>query len=174
MTTGMEAVQGAESGRGAGERGRSVRGVRALVLALAASAAAASVAVGWACRASAGGGGVNAPAPSASVSPAAGTPAVAAAQAQADPLVTTLTAAGFTPDRLSRAAGRFNLRVRNRSGQREVVLRLSNSAGEKVTEVKLTDKVREWTAPVELAAGAYTLSEAAHPEWTCRVEVTPQ
>ncbi|MBV8856147.1 MAG: hypothetical protein JOZ02_04220 [Acidobacteria bacterium] len=161
MTKGTEALQAAECGRGAVEGGRSVRRARALLLVLAASATAASVTVGWACRASAGGGGMNAP-------------AAPAAQAQADPLITTLTATGFSPNQLSRAAGHFNLRVRNQSGLREAVLRLSNSAGEKVTEVKLTEKVRDWTAPVELAAGAYTLSEVAHPEWTCRLEVTPQ
>lgn len=169
MTKVMDAVQAAETGRGAVGRGRRASGARPLLLALAATGAAASLAVGWACRASAVGGGVNAPASSAASS-GAGSPA--GAQATADTLVTTLTAAGFTPNQLSRAAGRLNLRVQNRSGQKEVTLRLSTSGGEKVTEAKLTEKVRDWTAPVELAAGTYTLTEAAHPEWTCRIEIT--
>lgn len=92
----------------------------------------------------------------------------------AEMVAVTLGAGGFTPAQVSHAAGRFGLRVRNESGEREVTLRLSKAGGEKVSEVKLTEKVREWAAPVELAAGTYTLSEVGHPGWTCRLEVTAQ
>lgn len=161
----------AEAGDRAGVEGRRVKG-RALLTALAAALVLSGVVVGWACRASAGGGAAS-PQTMAAVPPKEISVA-ASAQAQADPVVTTLTPSGFTPDGVSHTAGRFNLKVRNQSGQREVALRLSNSAGEKLWEVRLTDKARDWTGPLELAAGTYTLSEASHPDWTCRIEVTQQ
>jgi hypothetical protein len=154
-------------------KGRGGMGAAAGVLCAGVVAVAA---VAWGCRA-----------PGSGVALASATPATVradatkgievgptAAQAAADAVMTTLSPEGFTPGQVSHAAGRFNLRVRNRSGQPEVTLRLSKAGGEKVTEVKLTDKVREWTGSFELAAGTYTLSEAGHPDWTCRIEVTPQ
>jgi hypothetical protein len=91
-----------------------------------------------------------------------------------DLIATTLSPTGFSPTGLSHAAGRFNLRVNNKSRQQKISLRLSKSDGEKLTEVQLTDKVRGWTEPVELAPGNYTLTEANHPDWACNIEVTAQ
>ena len=136
-------------------RARSRRRTPAILLGVAAVVAVTAVA--WACRASSANAGGS-----------------SVAQAPADTLVTTLGPSGFAPNQLSHAAGRFNLKVTNQSGEREVTLRLSDADGQKVSEAKLTDKVKEWSAPVELTAGTYTLSEANHTDWTCRVEVTAQ
>jgi len=75
---------------------------------------------------------------------------------------------------MSHAAGRASLPVKNQSGQPEVVLRPCGAGGEKVTEMKLTEKERAWSGSFELADGAYTLLEAARPGWTRRAEITPE
>lgn len=156
--------------------GRKVAGGRTLVLLLwVMGVVVAAAGVGWACRTPGAGGGT---APGAAGPPDVGAEAGGAeragARAAAAGLHTTLTPKGFEPARVGRAAGRFNLRVKNRSGEREVVLRLTDAGGSKVTEARLTDQVQEWAVPVELAAGSYVLTEANHPEWTCRIEVTAQ
>lgn len=164
MATGVNANQSA--GRAvSGRRARFV--LPALVLVVIAAGAAT-----WAGRAS------NA----VRVVPGAEVPAAAGAafrqsappQAPSDWVQTALTPSGFTPNEVSHAAGQVSLLVKNRSGQAEVTLRLSKAGGEIVTEVKLTEKVRAWSGSFELAAGSYTLSEAAHPDWTCRIEVSPR
>ena len=101
----------------------------------------------------------------------AGSPAT---QPPADTVVTTLGPSGFAPKQVSHPASAFNLKVRNQSGEHLVTLQLSDADGKKVAGAKLTDKVGEWGAPLNLAAGTYTLSEANHSNWTCAVTVTPQ
>lgn len=118
----------------------------------------------------------NAGAPSASSEKTGGTPTATvqpgAAQSPTDTVQTTLGPSGFTPNQVSHAAGQFQLKVKNQSGAAEVTLRLSDAQGNKVTEAKLTEKVKEWSMPLELAAGSYTLTEVNHSSWTCAVTVT--
>lgn len=170
MSTGVNANQSV--GREAGGRAARVL-LPALVLTLVAAGAA------WAGRAS---NGVKvAPGAAAQAAPVAAPPAAVAnsghpaavppAQAPSDWVQTTLKPSGFTPSQVSHAAGRVSLLVKNQSGLGEVTLRLSRAGGEKVTEVKLTEKVRAWSGSFELAAGTYTLSEAAHPEWSCSIVI---
>jgi hypothetical protein len=139
---------------------------------LGAIAVAAITAVAWACKTP----GAN----------AAGTPttgkadneaAVAdptATQVPTDTVVTALGPSGFTPNQVSHPASAFNLKVRNQSGEHQVTLQLSDADGKKVAGARLTEKVGEWSAPLDLAAGTYTLSEASHSNWTCAVTVTAQ
>jgi hypothetical protein len=86
-------------------------------------------------------------------------------------ITTTLSPSGFSPTELTHAAGRFNLRVNNQSGLPKVMLRLSKSNGEKLTEVSLTSQARWVTAAVELAPGSYTLTVANHSDWTCQITI---
>jgi hypothetical protein len=166
MTTEMKMFQ---------KKVRARSGGRMVAVVLAASVAMAAVAGGVsACRAS-GANTVGPPVARGNVSHAEMTvKAAARTQAPIDTVVTTLGPSGFTPAQVGHAAGRFNVKVRNQSGEREVILRLSDSEGKKVSEARLTDKVKEWVSPVELATGTYTVTEANHPAWTCRVEVTAQ
>lgn len=98
--------------------------------------------------------------------------ATAAASSQTnDVIATTLNPSGFSPTEFSHAAGRFNLRVNNQSGQPKAMLRLNRSGGERMTEVPLTDKVRWVIAAVDLTPGSYTLTVADHASWTCQITI---
>jgi hypothetical protein len=84
---------------------------------------------------------------------------------------TTLTTAGFSPDQLNHDTDNFNLTVINQSGLPEIVLRLQKESGEKVTEARVTSKVRSWSSQFKLPAGHYTLMETKHPAWTCAITI---
>lgn len=157
-------------------RGRGGRVVAALLGVVAVTA------VAWACGASgenrAGVAASNGKASNsvsgagANAQPANG--AAATVQTPVDTVETTLSAAGFTPNQVSHTAGRFELKVKNESGEGVITLRLADAAGNKLSEAKLTGKVKEWSLPLDIAAGTYTLSEASHSSWTCSVVVTAQ
>jgi hypothetical protein len=72
---------------------------------------------------------------------------------------------------MSHAPGVLKLRVKNLSEEQEIVLRLSNANGEVIAEARLTKKVAGWTTPLELSPGLYTLREANHDEWICRIQI---
>jgi len=94
-----------------------------------------------------------------------------ATQMPVDIVSTTLGSNGFTPTKINHAAGSFRLKVNNQSKQAEIVLRLSNASGEKLSEVTVTNKVHAWVGNFELGPGAYTLSEAGHSKWTCQITI---
>jgi hypothetical protein len=97
---------------------------------------------------------------------------VSSALTNADVLTTTLTSTGFSPRDVSHARGAFNLRVKNQSGQEEIVLRLTNANGDVIANTRLTNKVSAWTTPLELGPGLYTLTEANHNEWICQIQIS--
>lgn len=86
----------------------------------------------------------------------------------------TLRATGFEPREITRPAGRFLLAVNDRSGQRDVVFVLMRESGRQLHRVRVRETTRkhEWRQVVNLAPGTYVLSEAAHPDWTCRITLT--
>lgn len=93
-------------------------------------------------------------------------------QLPADVAFTTLTSEGFAPATVTHAAGRFKLVVQNRSGIEPPALRFNGEAdGSSWRNVRVIGQVQGWTREVELEAGTYTLTEANHPEWICRVIV---
>lgn len=133
----------------------------------------------WACRASGEGGAGTTGGAAAGVKTDAGTNGAATPPSGAavkptplDTVETTLSASGFTPNQVGHAAGRFELKVNNQSGEGVVTLRLADEVGNKLSEAKLTSKVKEWAMPVDLQAGSYTLSEVGHSSWTCAVSIT--
>lgn len=89
----------------------------------------------------------------------------------ADVTLTTLNASGFSPSELAHEAGRFHVVVRNKSGETNLDLRLDGEESSRWTERHALGEVQGWTAEVELAAGTYTITEARHPEWVCRLSV---
>ncbi len=80
---------------------------------------------------------------------------------------------GFEPDEITRPQGRFVLRVDNRSGLDEVSLRLDNEAGNSLRAAAVPRSKLDWRDLVELPPGTYSLKEADHPGWVCRIIITP-
>ena len=87
--------------------------------------------------------------------------------------VIALRPSGFEPAEITRPAGRVLVAVSNQTGAADAVLRLSKEGDKRAHEVRLSKSKRLWRKVVELAPGDYTLTEASHPEWTCRIVITP-
>jgi hypothetical protein len=88
------------------------------------------------------------------------------------PLVVAITDAGVTPAQATAPAGLVHLLVENRRESREALtLRVAREGGALVREIRLAEGQREAATELDLAAGTYTLSEAAHPSWSCRLTV---
>lgn len=80
---------------------------------------------------------------------------------------------GFVPREITRPAGYYFLSVTNLSGARELSLRLERENGERLHEVNLSRGKSAWRQNVHLSPGTYLLTEANHPDWVCRITVTP-
>ena len=91
----------------------------------------------------------------------------ASSQALQDELQLQLSESGFTPSEAQRAAGTFGIAVENTALTGEYTLKLKAQDGTVVKEVQVQKGSTAWT--VTLAAGEYTLTEASHPQWLCRL-----
>ena len=105
--------------------------------------------------------------------PAPQTIVAAAVDPQAPALPILLKPAGFVPREISRPAGPYYFAVGNLSGVREVALRLDREHGERLHQVNAR-REKPWRQIVHLAPGIYLLTEANHPEWVCRITITPR
>lgn len=87
--------------------------------------------------------------------------------------VVTILPTGFSPSEITRPRGRFLIVVDNRSGLEETNLRLERAAGSRLREVRRTKEELIWRQLEDLPPGEYVLTEASHPEWACRITITP-
>ncbi len=86
-----------------------------------------------------------------------------------DELQIQLSVDGFTPGEVQHAAGTLAIAVHNSNVTGEYTLRLRAGDGTVVKEVQVQEGSVAWT--VTLSAGEYTLTEASHPQWLCRITV---
>lgn len=86
----------------------------------------------------------------------------------------TVRHTGFEPSEITRPAGRVFLLVQNRSGYHEVALRLDREAGSRLHDVRVPRSKLDWLQVVDLQPGRYVLTDAYHPDWACRITVTPK
>jgi hypothetical protein len=94
---------------------------------------------------------------------------LAAPEVFQDELRIDMGSSGFTPAEVQHAAGTFAIAVENSAITGEYTLRLKDAAGALVKEVQVQKGSAAWT--VTLSAGEYTLTEANHPQWVCRIVV---
>jgi hypothetical protein len=87
--------------------------------------------------------------------------------------VIRLTPNGFEPSEITRPKGRFLIHVENRTILTEISLSLSREAGGREHGARLL-KRRKWVEMVNIPPGRYLLTEESHPEWSCRITITPQ
>ncbi len=79
---------------------------------------------------------------------------------------------GFEPSVVEQDPGRILLVVHNRTGLRQITLRLDREVGGRLVEVSLpTTRVR-WGQRLVLVPGKYVLTEANHPNWICRITIS--
>lgn len=80
-----------------------------------------------------------------------------------------LTSSGFTPNELQHAPGRFAIAVENTTLPGEYMLRLKAEDGTVLNEFQVQKGSSAWT--INLQTGTYVLTEANHPQWTCRIVI---
>jgi len=80
--------------------------------------------------------------------------------------------AGFAPNEITRPAGDYFFAIGNLSGVKEVTFRLDREHGERLKEVN-AKREKPLKQIVHLTPGTYLLTEANHPEWVCRITITP-
>lgn len=107
------------------------------------------------------------------------TPSLPAAQPLQDEqkvdgvILLTIRPTGFEPAEATLPAGKYLLVVQNRSGLKELTLRLDAASKGRLLEVNTPKGKLDWRRKLNLAPGNYTLTEANNPEWVCRVTITP-
>ena len=93
----------------------------------------------------------------------------AASPGMQDELQIQLSNEGFSPSEAQHVAGTFAIVVENANVEGDYTLRLKAADGTVVKEVQVQKGSAAWT--VTLTAGEYTLTEASHPQWQCRITV---
>jgi hypothetical protein len=116
-----------------------------------------------------------APVPS-TINQDAGSPPV---QEKVEVELITVRRFGFEPAEITRPAGEFILHIDDRSQQQQdLALALSRTQAErpreKLKDVDLKRGQVNWLDRFNLPPGDYLLTEANHPEWQCRITLTPR
>lgn len=86
----------------------------------------------------------------------------------------TLRQGGFVSQEITKPEGDYYISVNNLSGVQELRLRLARENGNRLHEVKVTGRKRNWRQYIHLTPGTYLLTEAGHPDWVCRIIITPK
>ena len=102
-------------------------------------------------------------------SESAPSPASNSKAAGRDEISIGLTSDGFVPAEITHSAGVFGIVVQNEGQESEYTLRLKTQAGKVLEEIKIQKGSTGWS--VNLLPGRYTLTEAKHPQWVCRITV---
>lgn len=87
--------------------------------------------------------------------------------------VITVLPTGFQPSQITRPRGQFLILVDNRSDSDDLTLRLISVAGPMLREMKQTREKKIVTHLEDSPPGEYLLTEASHPDWVCRITITP-
>jgi hypothetical protein len=80
---------------------------------------------------------------------------------------------GFEPSELNLPSRRFILAVVNRSQAEDLSLQIYREAGGKQHEMHLPGGQVDWADSIDLPPGRYLLTEANHPDWRCRIIISP-
>jgi hypothetical protein len=83
-----------------------------------------------------------------------------------------LTAKGFEPAEITRPRGKFLLAVTNRTNLPDLSLRLVHE-NRRSLDTKRLVRDMNWRRVLDLPPGHYSLREASHPDWLCRITIEP-
>lgn len=78
---------------------------------------------------------------------------------------------GFTEREVRAQRRRFLLSLDNRTGAKELVLRLSGKDGRQLRELHVPGGGGDWGEMFDLQPGSYTFSEVKHTDWWCTIIV---
>ncbi len=102
--------------------------------------------------------------------------ASAQASTEEEPLTVeliTILPTGFEPAEITRPKGRFILAVDNRSELEDCEFEIKRVGGNRLHRVRVPREKLDWRGIVELPAGTYVVTEVNHPDWVCRITITP-
>jgi hypothetical protein len=86
----------------------------------------------------------------------------------------TLRRTGFEPVEITRPTGPFLLSIDNRAELGEMTFRLVRQNGSKERDLNPKKDKFRLRHVVDLPPGRYVIVEANHPDWTCRIMITPK
>jgi hypothetical protein len=78
---------------------------------------------------------------------------------------------GFEANELQLEAGEYVFIIGNRTGLKEVNVRLSREGEQRLAEARVGGRQRDWKKRFNLTAGTYIVTANDNPEWTCRIVV---
>ena len=85
----------------------------------------------------------------------------------------TIRESGFDPEEIRRPAGQVIVAVDNRSGLEEMRLRLEREGGQRLVDITVNRRKLDWRKRIDLQPGRYRLTEVSHPDWLCKIIITP-
>jgi hypothetical protein len=85
-----------------------------------------------------------------------------------------LTRFGFEPNEIIRNEDEFLLSVENRSEVGDVDLHIDKVAGSRLHQQQVAKERPDWREFFKLEPGDYVLTEASHPDWICKIKITPR
>jgi hypothetical protein len=80
---------------------------------------------------------------------------------------------GFETNEMQLEAGEYFFIIANRTGLREVDVRLDREGKGRVGEATVGGRKRNWKQRFKLTPGNYIVSANDNPNWICRIEVRP-
>ena len=78
---------------------------------------------------------------------------------------------GFETNEMQLEAGEYLFIFGNRTGLREVNLRLERAGHGRIAEAAVGGRPRDWKKRLRLTPGTYVLTANDNPDWTCRIVV---
>jgi hypothetical protein len=88
-------------------------------------------------------------------------------------LLLALLPHGFETNEMQLEAGEYFFIIANRTGLREVDVRLDREGKGRVGEATVGGRKRSWKQRFKLTPGNYIVSANDNPNWICRIEVRP-
>lgn len=88
--------------------------------------------------------------------------------------IVTITPLGVEPAQITRPAGKFLLVVNNQTDFPDLTFHVEREGGGRLREVRMPRENPDWNGEIDAHPGAYVITEANHPECTCRVTITAQ
>jgi hypothetical protein len=86
-------------------------------------------------------------------------------------LLLALLPEGFDTKEMQLAAGDYVFIIGNRTGLREISVRLDREGLGRVGAATLGGRQRNWKQRMRLTTGTYTVTANDNPDWTCRIIV---
>ena len=80
---------------------------------------------------------------------------------------------GFETTEMQLDAGEYRFIIGNRTGLKEVKVRMEREGQEQVAAATLGGRQRDLKQRLNLTPGNYLISAGDNPDWTCRISVRP-